>query len=56
MNSPHIAGQRLSWAAQRYGARPALIHGERTLRFVEVDKHVLRDAHLQNNEHLKATE
>jgi acyl-CoA synthetase (AMP-forming)/AMP-acid ligase II len=37
MNFPQIAGQRISWAAVQHGARPALIHGDRTLSFAEVE-------------------
>lgn len=37
MNMTQTAGQRLTWAAKQYGARPALIHGDITLNFAEVE-------------------
>jgi long-chain acyl-CoA synthetase len=37
MTFPQVAGQRITWAAVQHGSRPALIHGERTLSFAEVE-------------------
>lgn len=37
MSASQTAGQRLTWAAKQYGARPALIHGDITLSFADVE-------------------
>jgi acyl-CoA synthetase (AMP-forming)/AMP-acid ligase II len=37
MNMTQTAGQRLTWAAKQYGARPALVLGDTTLSFAEVE-------------------
>ncbi|HEX6017630.1 MAG TPA: AMP-binding protein [Burkholderiaceae bacterium] len=45
MEFPQVAGRQLTWAARQYGARAALIHGERSYSYAEVDARTNRFAH-----------
>ncbi|AMO23558.1 long-chain fatty acid--CoA ligase [Ramlibacter solisilvae] len=44
MTYPRIAGGRLTWAAVQHGARPALIHGDQTFSFDEIEARTNRFA------------
>jgi acyl-CoA synthetase (AMP-forming)/AMP-acid ligase II len=44
MTFPQIAGGRLSWAAVQHGPRPALIHGDQTFSFNDIEARTNRFA------------